>query len=652
MAASLNDRVQPATRTWAPRTADLDNLSTSDIREDNTLDLAAIRTHDVDGPQPREEPATPHTFTPLVQPVAELTSDLDSKGRPAGLSAHQLAPRSEPPRRARAAAAATEGVASAQPPRSARETNERPALTGISPGAVLNDRYLIERALGAGGTAWVFRARDLTVQKDAPGAHIAIKTPRPDVKDPARAIARLQHEFRHVQALRHPNIARVLALNSDDQTWFMTMELIEGRSLAQLIREPASLSLPLKRAVLTSCAKALAHAHTSGVVHGDFKPSNVLVSSSGQVKVFDFGAATSPGGEDTRIPAGTPAYASPQVLSGATPDPRDDVFSFACVAYEFLTGQHPFERRSSLDAREQRKAPPRTSLLSLPQWLALLSALAWEREQRPSDIEHFATMLMDDAASLASAQTDPASEAPSDSPVVEPRAAAPETSDELAPPQRSWGFFAFLACALGLMFIGSQRQTEQKAETEIADGPAVSEGEFPIAPAGLMGAPATDRSNGEGNLSGAALGLGTSEGGLPISSADERPREAPVERAPSEKQTQGPASEISFESASVATSESSLAAVFVIKRSESLSRRIQIRWKATSGTAEAGVDFASDAMGTVEFLEGQTQRAIYVPLRNDVLKEGDETFSLELEVVRGGGHLASSTAQATILDDD
>ncbi len=647
MAASLNDRMQSAMRTWAPRTVDLDNLSTSDIREDHTSDLAAIRTHDVNDP-PSVESATPHV--PLVQPVAELTSDLLPKTGATGAHTQKPTQRGESDRRAHVAA--SEEAASASPSRPAQQTSERRPSRGISPGAVLNDRYLIERALGAGGTAWVFRARDLTVQKDAPGAQIAIKTPRPDVKDPARAIARLQHEFRHVQALRHPNIARVLALNSDDQTWFMTMELIEGRSLAQLIREPASLTLPLKRAVLTSCAKALAHAHANGVVHGDFKPSNVLVSSSGQVKVFDFGAATSPGGEDTRIPAGTPAYASPQVLSGATPDPRDDVFSFACVAYEFLTGQHPFDRRSSLDAREQRKAPARTPLLSLPQWLALLSALAWERDERPSDIERFATMLMDESASLVSTQADLDGETPIESPFIEPRATAPEAGDELAPPQRSWGFFAFLACALGLVFIGSQRQTEHEPDAGGSNKPAVTQAELPIAPPGLMGAPATDRSTGDSRISSAALGLGTSEGGAPIASADEPSAETPAERAPTEKPTQKPTSEISFESANIATSESSLAAVFVIKRSEPLSRRIQIRWRAMSGTAEAGVDFASDAMGTIEFLEGQTQRAIYVPLRNDVLKEGDETFSIELEVVRGGGHLASSTAQATILDDD
>src|SRR5690606_11457953 len=94
-------------------------------------------------------------------------------------------------------------------------------------------------------------------------------------------------------------------------------------------------------------------------------------------------AATGTTGTDpnpaTRIAAGTPAYASPQVLSGETPEPRDDVFSYGCVAYELLTGQHPFERQSSLQARDQGITPPRAWNLSAQQWLALLSALSWER---------------------------------------------------------------------------------------------------------------------------------------------------------------------------------------------------------------------------------------------------------------------------------
>jgi hypothetical protein len=100
------------------------------------------------------------------------------------------------------------------------------------------------------------------------------------------------------------------------------------------------------------------------------------------------------------------------------------------------------------------------------------------------------------------------------------------------------------------------------------------------------------------------------------------------------------------------TSESSVAAVFVIKRSQPLSGRVSVSWKAVSGTADAGIDFASSAAGTVTFADGQAQRAIYVPLRNDLLKEEDESFTVELTSPQSArlGELAS--AEAIIRDDD
>jgi hypothetical protein len=111
-------------------------------------------------------------------------------------------------------------------------------------------------------------------------------------------------------------------------------------------------------------------------------------------------------------------------------------------------------------------------------------------------------------------------------------------------------------------------------------------------------------------------------------------------------------SEISFESTSVVTSESSVAAVFLIKRSQPLSGRVSVSWKTVSGSADAGIDFASDATGTVSFADGQAQRAIYVPLRNDLLKEGDETFYVELMSPRSARLDKNTRAEAIIRDDD
>jgi len=111
-------------------------------------------------------------------------------------------------------------------------------------------------------------------------------------------------------------------------------------------------------------------------------------------------------------------------------------------------------------------------------------------------------------------------------------------------------------------------------------------------------------------------------------------------------------SEISFDSTSIVTTESSVAAVFIIKRSQPLKGRVRVQWTAISGTADAGIDFASNASGSVEFADGQAQRAIYVPLRNDLLKEGDETFTVKLQSPQNARLGANSVATATIKDDD
>src|SRR5690606_32525074 len=156
MSARCNDRVPPTSRAWAPRTADLDQLSTSGIREDPTSDLTAVRTHDVNRPATSSEPGESRVFTPLVQPANALTSDLEPRVEAASPRIQESSGATAP---------------SEPPARSTPEAGEPKRASGISPGAILKDRFLIERALGAGGTAWVFRARDLSVHKDASGAH-------------------------------------------------------------------------------------------------------------------------------------------------------------------------------------------------------------------------------------------------------------------------------------------------------------------------------------------------------------------------------------------------------------------------------------------------------------------------------------------------
>jgi serine/threonine protein kinase len=466
-----------------------------------------------------------------------------------------------------------------------------PAREPLAPGAVLCDRFILERMLGSGGTAVVYQARDLSaVGGAAANARVALKAPRPDRGDHVRAAARLRHEFDQATKLAHPSIVRVFELHTYDESCFMTMELIEGRLLSTLVRDWTMLPRPLANKILRSCALALNHAHEHAVVHGDFKPGNVFLTRDEDVKIVDFGAAAALSGDSSRIPAGTPAYASPQVLGGETPDRRDDVFSFACVSYELLTGQHPFQHRSSLEARDAGATPARAWNLSAPQWLGLLAALSWDREQRPADIMTLLESLLTEAEPIAVA------------PPIQPTGdvVPNELPRELMPSQRGWGFFAFVACAFVVIFIAAQRQDNDEpgepAVAAVVDSTPSDPGANALPPLAnsVVGAVARE------TLPSADATLASTNPSLLSPAPAANPIEAPPVKAPAPA---GPLSEISFESSSIVTTESSVAAVFLIKRTQPLRGRVRVQWSAQSGTADAGIDFGSNASGSVEFAD-------------------------------------------------
>ena len=430
-------------RDWSPASADFD--PTTDVHEENTSDLAPA-TIDLDEPTLAED---------------EIADEVESEVAAFGDAPTHTEVRSPSVRSARAAP--------------------------LTPGSVINDRYLIEALIGSGGVALVYRARDMHSSGGAaPNRQVALKTPRPETHDLERARARLAHEYQHTIALSHPNVVRALDFYADAQPCFMTTELITGKLLSTLVSEATHPFAPKRAfAILQGCARALAHGHGRNIVHGDFKPGNVFVTSANEVKIIDFGAAAAPFGSESRIAAGTPAYASPEVLSGATPEPRDDVFSLACVAYELFTGKHPFDRRSSIQARDEGCLPPRAWSLTASQWLTLLSALSWTREQRPADVEAL-------VAALAPAPTPPMNTTPGGA----PSAARRKMREELPPPQRSWGFFVFLTCALIVTYIASQRQGERSASNvdRPAAAPLTYASEQPLLGNDLMGAPVSSSS--------------------------------------------------------------------------------------------------------------------------------------------------------------
>jgi beta-lactam-binding protein with PASTA domain len=206
---------------------------------------------------------------------------------------------------------------------------------------VYNGRYELHRRIARGGMADVYLARDLLLDRP-----VALKILFPEFSTDQAFVERFRREAQSAANLSHPNIVSVYDWGEEDGTYFIVMEYVEGRSLAQILRDEGAL-LPDRAAdITTDIAAALGFAHRNGVIHRDVKPGNVLMSPLGQVKVTDFGIARAVTTQDnltqTGTVMGTATYFSPEQARGESVDPRSDVYSLGVVLYELLTGEPPF----------------------------------------------------------------------------------------------------------------------------------------------------------------------------------------------------------------------------------------------------------------------------------------------------------------------
>ena len=263
-------------------------------------------------------------------------------------------------------------------------------------GMLLKGRFLLEREIGRGGMGVVFLARDeRKVEARDRDPYVAVKVLNDEFRRHPDSLIALQRESRRSQLLAHDNIVRVFDFDKDGTIVFMTMEYVDGQDLKALIRERAYNGLPLAQArpLIEGMGWALKRAHAAGVVHSDFKPGNVMVTRDGIPKVFDFGIARAgkhlgdATGEQTVFDAGTlgaltPAYASLEMIQGKEPTPSDDIYALGCVAFELLTGKHPFDKVSAEVAQREGRRPPPVSGLTKRQYKALCEAVAFNSEQR------------------------------------------------------------------------------------------------------------------------------------------------------------------------------------------------------------------------------------------------------------------------------
>ena len=273
----------------------------------------------------------------------------------------------------------------------------------VQVGSVLRDRFLLKERVSGGSMGVVYKALDRRLaESGSKQPWVAIKVLSPQLSQSAPALRALQQEAAKGRCLIHPGIVRFLDLDRDDDLYFIVMEWMEGRTLAEILDSPDAKKITVKRAIqmIRQLGKALDYAHKCGIVHADVKPGNVMILPNGNVRLFDFGIARVVQAQ-SRISqldpqvlnAITPEYSSMQVLTGDEPVATDDVYSLACVLYRLVAGYRVFGPRNAAEAAQDGMRPQRLDGLSDVQWRALRKALSFSGLTRFASIHDFMEAL-------------------------------------------------------------------------------------------------------------------------------------------------------------------------------------------------------------------------------------------------------------------
>ena len=605
---------------------------------------------------------------------------------------------------------------------------ERPARPSAVPppgltSDVLRDRYELISILGRGSSGTVYKAVDRhRAHLDAASRCVAVKVLKLNYHDRPDELAQLEREFHEAQSLSHPNVVSVFDLDRDGNVYFIVMELLEGELLADILKRLDGQTMARHHAlgIISSVGAALAHAHRRNIVHADLKPRNIMITSAGEVRVLDFGFArdrpldlhTSSGLHET--PVAAPAYASVERVNGSDPHPSDDVYSLACIAYELLSGRHPFGGRSAPLARAHGRHPQRLPGLSGKQQQALQRALLWTRGERRIDVvELLAALGCGDVPNRLGVPSELAMPGTSRSRWHRAASAAvlavvlvaggymvwqygllpknlanvlpvnPPVSDrELQ--SESAGANAGLEDPLGADDPVESRPLEAIAPPAVAPLPSSQErpSGSPPAVAQAPGSGRTGAASAAPTRNGAETNAPSTESGRSQARVSQLPQREPVKEQPSRTQgrtqLEAPAAAgasataptpsasappapapgaaraivIEFDKDSYVTSEGDGSVRLVIRRTGSTRRDVSYTWNLRSNSAEMGSDFAGIGPGAERIPAGVREAHITIPLVQDSIKETTELFLVELQVNEEGVNLGERSSAAVIIVDD
>src|SRR5947209_6137043 len=252
-------------------------------------------------------------------------------------------------------------------------------------GTLFDGRYQILRKLGAGGMANVYLAEDQEL-----GRRVAIKILNDRHANDEQFVERFRREAKNAAGLSHPNIVSIYDRGEAENTYYIAMEYLDGRSLKELVVARGPLPVEDVIAFTRQVLAALRFAHRKGVVHRDIKPHNVMADADGRLKVTDFGIARAGASQMTEAGSiiGTAQYLSPEQARGAAVDQRSDLYSIGVVLYEMLTGEVPFNGETPVEIAMRHLSdtpqPPSTKRPEIPPDLDMivLRALAKNPDDR------------------------------------------------------------------------------------------------------------------------------------------------------------------------------------------------------------------------------------------------------------------------------
>jgi eukaryotic-like serine/threonine-protein kinase len=264
------------------------------------------------------------------------------------------------------------------------------------PGEIIDGRYRVISRVGSGGMADVY-----CVEDEQLGRRVALKMLHRRFAEDQEFVERFRREASSAAALNHPNVVGVFDRGEWDGTYYIAMELLEGRNLKQVVRDHGALDPALAVDIVLQILKAARFAHRRGVVHRDIKPHNVIVDEEGRAKVTDFGIARAGASDMTQTGSimGTAQYLSPEQAQGLAVTAASDLYAIGIILYELLTGRVPFDGETAVSIALQQVTaepiPPSQLNPAVPAALdaIVLCALAKDPAQRFADADAFIAAL-------------------------------------------------------------------------------------------------------------------------------------------------------------------------------------------------------------------------------------------------------------------